>query len=361
MALMNCPECDLQVSDKALFCPHCGFPLNGTKEQKRRYIPRRMRLPNGFGSITEIKGRHLRNPFRVRVCVGKTQQGKPILRALKPKSMFRTYNEAYSALAEYNRNPYDLDNDLTVQELYDKWTESYFTTCSEAYQRTVTSAWAYCSSIYDMRSKDVRARHLKGCMEEGFRIEYRGKHKGEKIYASAGTKSRIKSLFNLMFDYALEFEIVDRNYARTFEISDDVVKEDILEKISHNLFAAVKINGKFKHMHVRVAPKQEKPYPRFVEIARNQPEFEADNISGTIVGFFTPRLFHGAAAAGFHLHFISDDRKFGGHVLDFKLSDGTVDLMELAEFRQHFPTENADYLSNEIKLDEISKDIEEAE
>ena len=141
----------------------------------------------------------------------------------------------------------------------------------------------------------------------------------------------------------------------------DVVKEDILEKISHNLFAAVKINGKFKHMHVRVAPKQEKPYPRFVEIARNQPEFEADNISGTIVGFFTPRLFHGAAAAGFHLHFISDDRKFGGHVLDFKLSDGTVDLMELAEFRQHFPTENADYLSNEIKLDEISKDIEEAE
>ena len=144
-------------------------------------------------------------------------------------------------------------------------------------------------------------------------------------------------------------------------VSDDVVKEDILEKISHNLFAAVKINGKFKHMHVRVAPKQEKPYPRFVEIARNQPEFEADNISGTIVGFFTPRLFHGAAAAGFHLHFISDDRKFGGHVLDFKLSYGTVDLMELAEFRQHFPTENADYLSNEIKLDEISKDIEEAE
>lgn len=35
--------------------------------------------------------------------------------------------------------------------------------------------------------------------------------------------------------------------------------------------------------------------------------------------------------------------------------------MELAEFRQHFPTENAAYLKNEIKLDEITKDIEEAE
>ena len=143
--------------------------------------------------------------------------------------------------------------------------------------------------------------------------------------------------------------------------SDDTVKAAILEKVSHNLFAAVKIEGTFKHMHVRVAPKQEKPYPRFVEIARHQPEFEADDIAGTIVGFFTPNLFQGAAAAGFHLHFISDDRRFGGHVLDFELTDGKIDLMELAEFRQHFPTENADYLKNEIKLDDITKDIEEAE
>ena len=76
-----------------------------------------------------------------------------------------------------------------------------------------------------MRAKDVRVRHMKGCMEEGYRIESRGKNKGKKIYASAGTKSRMKSLFNLMFDYALEYEIVDTNYARHFEISDDIIKE----------------------------------------------------------------------------------------------------------------------------------------
>lgn len=28
-----------------------------------------------------------------------------------------------------------------------------------------------------------------------------------------------------MLDYALEYEIVDKNYARTFEISDDIIKE----------------------------------------------------------------------------------------------------------------------------------------
>ena len=70
---------------------------------------------------------------------------------------------------------------------------------------------------------------------------------------------------------------------------------------------------------------------------------------------------HGAAAAGFHLHFISDNHKFEGHVLDFDLAQGKVELMELAEFRQHFPTEMREYLANEIHLDDIAKDIEEAE
>lgn len=79
----------------------------------------------------------------------------------------------------------------------------------------------------------------------------------------------------------------DVNYFLS-NVTDDTVKNWILDQISHNLFAAVKIEGLFKNMHVRVAPKQEKPYPRFVEIARNQPEFEAEDITGTIVGFLHP-------------------------------------------------------------------------
>lgn len=27
MALINCPECNKEISDKAGACPHCGFPL----------------------------------------------------------------------------------------------------------------------------------------------------------------------------------------------------------------------------------------------------------------------------------------------------------------------------------------------
>lgn len=233
--LLKCPECELQISDKATFCPHCGYPIQpDIKPRKpRNKNNKRKRLPNGFGQISQIKNRNLRNPYRAMVTVGKTSTGRPICKPLKPESYFPTYNDAYAALVEYNKNPYDLKPDITVKELYEKWTAEYFKNATDNYIRTVNSAWAYCSSIYDMRAKDIRSRHIKGCMEEGFRIETRGKKKGEKVYATPGTKSRIKSLFNNMLDYALEYEIVPMNYARTFELSGDVIVEIEKNKKKH--------------------------------------------------------------------------------------------------------------------------------
>ena len=101
--LIKCPECDLQVSDKATFCPHCGYPLQPDIKQRkpRSKNNKRRRLPNGFGQISEIKNRNLRNPFRAMVTVGKTSTGRPICKPLKPESYFPTYNDAYTACLLY--------------------------------------------------------------------------------------------------------------------------------------------------------------------------------------------------------------------------------------------------------------------
>ena len=68
-----------------------------------------------------------------------------------------------------------------------------------------------------MRVMDVRSYHIKGCMEDGV-VE----RKGKIHHTTPNLKERIKSLFNLMLDYAVEHEIIDRNYARVFDISDDI-------------------------------------------------------------------------------------------------------------------------------------------
>lgn len=187
-----------------------------------------MKLPNGYGSVTKLSGNR-RKPYLARVTLGwitdpqtgKTKQDRV------PIGTFKTKKEALQALAEYGANPYDIqNNNLTLADLYEKWTAVYFPTLeSDSSSRTITSAWKYCHAIYGMRVKDLRARHIKGVMEDGYIISERGKNAGEKVPASPGTKARIKSMFNLMLDYALEYEIVDKNYARTFDLSNDIIKE----------------------------------------------------------------------------------------------------------------------------------------
>lgn len=198
-----------------------------------------MKLPNGYGSVTKLSGNR-RKPYIARVTLGWTvdqESGKAIQNRV-PIGTFKTKKEALQALAEYAANPYDIQNEnLTLQELYARWTQSYFSTLeSESSERTITSAWKYCHAIYGMRAKDVRARHIKGIMEDGYIIRDRGKDKGKKISPTPGVKARIKSLFNLMLDYALEYELVDKNYARTFELSDDIIREREESKRGHIIF-----------------------------------------------------------------------------------------------------------------------------
>lgn len=228
--LTQCPECELPVSDKATACPHCGYPLKPSEKQKRpRKSNKRRRLPNGFGQISEIKNRNLRTPFRAMVTVGKTPDGKPICKPLKPESYFATYNDAYAALVEYNKNPYDLEPSITMQELYDKWLPEYEKTVKST--KSATSAWAYCSGVYKMRVMDIRARHVKGCMEEGVAVI-----RGKEQHPTATMKNQIKSLFNMLLDYALEYELVDRNYSRTFNLTEETVKEIQSVKKEHIAF-----------------------------------------------------------------------------------------------------------------------------
>lgn len=37
MALINCPECGKEISDKAVSCPHCGNPMN-PQDSKEEYL-----------------------------------------------------------------------------------------------------------------------------------------------------------------------------------------------------------------------------------------------------------------------------------------------------------------------------------
>lgn len=79
--------------------------------------------------------------------------------------------------------------------------------------------------------------------------------------------------------------------------------------------AAIRIDGRFELVRARSVPRQHLPYRPLTEVVAEQHVFELRDVVGTMVGFRFPDYAEGIEVSGYHLHFISEDRKRGGHVL----------------------------------------------
>ena len=218
--LIECPECNHTVSDKAVQCPNCGYPIsNHTSARKavKTRNTRRQRLPNGFGRITEIKNKNLRKPFRAMVSDGKDEFGKPIGRLLKPESYFATYNEAYQALMKYHENPYDFSNDITVSELYERWFEETSKRVGKSRIRQIRAAWHYCGLIKDKKVQELRIRDIKNLLDHGSKYK-----DGIEVFPTENTKSYIRVAVSQMLDYAVEYEIINHNFMKDVNLASKV-------------------------------------------------------------------------------------------------------------------------------------------
>lgn len=104
------------------------------------------------------------------------------------------------------------------------------------------------------------------------------------------------------------------------------------------LFAMARVDGTFPLVRVRSEPAQEKPYPNLTTALAGQKVYELRNVTGTLVGLYSPSFSDGVSVPGWHLHFVSADRHSGGHVLDVA-SDGTarVAIDDLPSFTVMLP------------------------
>jgi|BarGraNGADG00312_2_1021985.scaffolds.fasta_scaffold01893_4 acetolactate decarboxylase len=107
---------------------------------------------------------------------------------------------------------------------------------------------------------------------------------------------------------------------------------------SKNIFYAIKIEGEFSYVKVRSVPAQSKPYPALSEAIKNQTVFEYNNVSGVMVGFWCPSYTGSVCVPAYHLHFITDDRQAGGHVLDLRLGTVTITRDDTPDLQVQLPS-----------------------
>lgn len=127
---------------------------------------------------------------------------------------------------------------------------------------------------------------------------------------------------------------------------------------SPNLFYAFRIEGKFDEVRTRSIPRQEN-YRPLADVAKEQPEFHFRNVAGTLVGFFTPDFMASLNVPGMHLHFLSEDRQEGGHLLECKPKQVWAEIQFLYTLELSLPL-NLDYLTLDFQRD-IRRDLDEAE
>nr|WP_082856093.1 acetolactate decarboxylase [Mucilaginibacter sp. L294] len=113
---------------------------------------------------------------------------------------------------------------------------------------------------------------------------------------------------------------------------------------------AIKITGNFNFIKTRAFPPVKKPYVPLADMLPLQHFFSFENVKGTLVGYRIPAFMDGPNITGYHFHFLSDDKKGGGHIIELTTGDVTIEVDELDSFLVDIP-QTKDFENFDFKKD----------
>ena len=213
-------RCNKQLDDDFLFCPYCGKDqtLTHRKETKR---------PNGTGSIY-IRKDNKSKPY----AAASSLTGKQVY-----LGSFATRTEAVQALKEYEYNPVTSYN-ITLAQLHDEWQGIAYKKLGVSVQQNYNAAWVKLKPLYNRKFRDIRTGEMQAIIDyyeaPHHEIGTDGKlkyidSKGKGTYTVTSTPKmsgglkfsalhKIKCLLTSMYGYAMQNDIVNKNYAEFIEL-----------------------------------------------------------------------------------------------------------------------------------------------
>lgn len=158
------------------------------------------------------------------------------------------------------------------------------------------------------------------------------------------------------FDPDIPVKLTDIKNKKDFE---NALNSEV-QKAGANSFYMVKLAAEFDSVLFRSEYGSEEPYPTLVEALKGkQTEFTEKNIKGTLVGLYCPSYMGELNSVGWHFHFISDDKKKGGHILDLSIKEGTAYLDKTDKFTMILHNDKKFHDINLAK--DMAEDIRSAE
>lgn len=196
-----------------------------------------MRNPNGYGGINYL-GKNRRNPYRVRITTGweydentrKTKQKYATL------GYYPSRKEAIMALAEYNKNPFDIDKtNVTFKELYEKWANENYPLLKKSNLRSYKSAYALCEPLHNIKIRDIKKDPMQDLLND----------LGDKY--SRPVLDKVKAVFRMVYKTAIENDVMDKDYSQFVKVNNYVEAKAI-----HTTFTADEINMLWDNLDLEI-------------------------------------------------------------------------------------------------------------
>lgn len=158
------------------------------------------RNPNGYGSVKKLGGKR-RRPFAVYVTTGWDMVDGKARQIQKPIGYYATRSEAMIAIAEYNKNPFDLDKrNTTFGQIYEILLKDKFDKMKPSARYSYVAAYNKCEEIKNIRMFEMKKAHMQKILDDnaGF---------------SKSTLMNLIKLFHAVYKFALENDICEKDYS----------------------------------------------------------------------------------------------------------------------------------------------------
>ena len=199
---MLCKKCKKEIPDWSVFCNLCGAKQLREKSSRRR--------GNGQGTVFKDKN----GTWVAEVTIGWDEEDGKLVRRSRRKRGFATKNEALAHIPNMRQDLPQQDMNVKFKDLYKKWLDGHTEKVTQSTINCYKSAYKYFSTLYYVEIAKIRTEHMQKCIDEC----PHGKR----------TKENMKALGTSLWKYAMQLDIVDRNYAEYIYIK----KEDQAEKIA---------------------------------------------------------------------------------------------------------------------------------